>query len=201
MAAEAELNDERFLAPPGPFSMTDEEKDFGEYQSYLRTLTPEALWDVHAHLDADNYPRRAEAVCREMARRRLFYVSPYTQFENRLRLVFGMTLLFAVFAVMLHFAPVLASLANQASQELGGAGVADNGWRIALVADLSKSELRTLAALSLFFRTAALLGVAITVPALFVAGLRLLRNRLRRDVLFCGIFTLLLTLLLLRLSF
>jgi hypothetical protein len=68
------------------FSMTDEEQDIIAFQEYLRTLTPESLWDVQRHLDSDRYPRRGEAASREIARRRLFYLNPYTPLERKLAL-------------------------------------------------------------------------------------------------------------------
>jgi hypothetical protein len=84
------------------FSMTDEEQDIGTFQEYLRTLSPESLWDVQRHLDADRYPRRTEATSREIARRHLIYLTPYSPLERKLRLLFGCLLLLSALAAALH---------------------------------------------------------------------------------------------------
>lgn len=84
------------------FSMTDEEGDLLEFQAYLLRLSPEELWDVHAHLDNDRYPRRSEAVRRELLRRRLFGVSPFTANETRLRNLFGACAGVALFCILLR---------------------------------------------------------------------------------------------------
>lgn len=82
--------------------MTDEEGDLVEFQAYLHSLTPEALWDVLSHVDEDLYPRRREAAQREVLRRRLFFVTPYTPAEVRLRGLFGCSLLASALAAGLH---------------------------------------------------------------------------------------------------
>ncbi len=86
----------------GPFSMTDEEGDITAFAAYVATLAPEALWDVLSHVDESRYPRRHEAILREMARRRLFFVVPYTGRELRLRTFFGASVFLAVLAAFLH---------------------------------------------------------------------------------------------------
>src|SRR4029079_14758775 len=116
-------------------SMTDEEVDIGAYQRYLRGLTPEGLWDVYAHLDSALYPRRREAVQREIARRRLFFVSPYTEFESRLRLLFGFCLGLALLAAVFHNLPNVTGLMNHATRHLGGSVPVPNGGSLALAAD------------------------------------------------------------------
>ena len=95
--------------PRIPFSMTDEEGDLPAFLAYVRTLTPEALWDVQGHLEPDVYPRRYEAVRREIGRRGLFYLSPFTPDEERLRLLFAVwTLGGALCAALLaiHHIPI-----------------------------------------------------------------------------------------------
>ncbi|MES2459826.1 MAG: hypothetical protein V4671_04525 [Armatimonadota bacterium] len=82
--------------------MTDEEQDLPAFQEYLRSLTPDSLWDVQRHLDADRYPRRTEATSREIARRRLYYLNPYSLLERKLRFLFGCLLLLSVLAAALH---------------------------------------------------------------------------------------------------
>jgi hypothetical protein len=187
------LNDDGLSVPPGPFSMTDEEGDIGAYQAYLRTLTPEALWDVHAHLDEDQYPRRAEAVRREVMRRRLFFFSPYTLSESRLRALFGVMLFCAALAVLLHHVPNVFVGANRLSDEIGGMGMSPTGRPLTLMTGLTDKELSVLNGLSGFFRFAAWFGVALSVPALLFAMIRSLQHRLRPDVLVMGVLALLLT--------
>jgi hypothetical protein len=188
------LDDEQPSDAPGPFSMIDEEGDFEAYQEYLRTLTPEALWDVHAHLDEEHYPRRADAVQREIARRKLFFFSPYTRIEARLRVLFGITLLCAVAALLLHHVPTLHIAANHLSDEIGGMGASPvTGRPLTLVTGLTSHELRVLNTLNAFFRTCAWFGIALIVPALLVAMVHLARHRLRPDILVMGVLMLLLT--------
>ncbi len=86
----------------GPFSMTDEERDIGQFAAYVAALAPESLWDVLSHLDAERYPRRRETVLREMARRRLFFVVPYTRWELRLRAFVGGGVFLAALAALLR---------------------------------------------------------------------------------------------------
>ena len=187
------LNDDGLPVPPGPFSMTDEEGDIGAYHAYLRTLTPEALWDVYAHLDEDHYPRRAEAVRREVARRRLFFFSPYTPAESRLRTLFGVMLFCAALAVMLHHVPGVFSGANRLSDEIGGMGMSPTGRPLTLTTGLTNGELGVLHGLSKFFRFAAWFCVVLSVPALLFATVRSVQHRLRLDVLIMGVLALLIT--------
>ena len=86
----------------GPFSMTDEEGDLLRFRAYLASLSPEALWDVFSHLDPDRYPRRREALLREMDRRRLFFVPPYTRRELQLRAFLGVAVFLAALAATLR---------------------------------------------------------------------------------------------------
>jgi hypothetical protein len=189
------LEDKRLSDAHGPFSMTDEEGDFSAYQEYLRTLTPEALWDVHAHLDEDRYPRRADALRREIARRRLFFFAPYTVSEFRLRLLFSLTLLCAIAAVALHHIPTLSAAVNQFSEEIGGMGVSPTtGRRFVLITGLSMREHRVLDTLSAFFRGCAWFGIALSVPGILIAAVRLARHRLRPDILLMGVLALLFSL-------
>lgn len=86
----------------GPFSMMDEEGDLAAFQDYLAALDADALWDVSSHLDPERYPRRHEALGREIARRRLFFVTPYTRFELRLRDLALVCFSLAVLAALLR---------------------------------------------------------------------------------------------------
>ena len=86
----------------GPFSMTDEEGDLAAFQDYLAGLDADALWDVASHLDPEHYPRRQEAARREIARRRLFFVVPYTRFELHLRAFAFVCFSLAVLAALLR---------------------------------------------------------------------------------------------------
>ena len=88
----------------GPFSMTDEEGDIARFAAYLGGQPPEALWDIYSHLDAERYPRRREALLREMERRRLFFVPPYTRQEIRLRTFLGVAVFVAALAAFLRAA-------------------------------------------------------------------------------------------------
>jgi hypothetical protein len=179
-------------------SMTDEERDIGAFQWYLRGLTPEALWDVHAHLDEDRYPRRSESVRREMARRRLFFVSPYTEFESRLRCLFGLCCVLAVLAALFHNIPNLADLVSRATHSLGGSDPSPTGRSFALDATLSPSESHLIAALARFFYDSAVVTALATIIALVPAAVRLSRHNLRRDVLITGLIAFILALGLLR---
>jgi hypothetical protein len=87
---------------------SDEESDIEVYQEYLSHLSPEALWEVGGHLDAENYPRRYEAVQHEIARRRLLFVSPYTPCEAGLRRLYTFCLGFAGLAALLRCISTLA---------------------------------------------------------------------------------------------
>lgn len=86
----------------GLFLRTDEECDIAQFRGYLATLSPEALWDVVSHLDRERYPRRSEAIRRELALRRLFFVVPYTRRELQMRAFLGAAVFWAVFAALLH---------------------------------------------------------------------------------------------------
>lgn len=67
----------------------NEEADVEQYDEYLRGLPPEALWDVLGHIDPEQFPRRHERIRREISRRRLLFVSPYSAAELRLRSIVG----------------------------------------------------------------------------------------------------------------
>jgi hypothetical protein len=179
-------------------SMTDEEVDIGAFQRYLRGLTPEGLWDVYAHLDSDLYPRRSEAVGREMTRRRLFFVSPYTEFETRLRLLFGFCLGLALLAALFHNIPNAAGLMSHATHDFGGSIATPNGGSLALDADLSPSEARLMAGLARFFYDGAFLTAFASVIVLPPAMVRFMRHRLRPDVLLTGLIAVVFALFLLR---
>jgi hypothetical protein len=181
-----------------PLSMTDEERDIGEFQRYLSGLTPEALWDVHAHLDADLYPRRSEAVRREIAHRRLFFISPYTEFEARLRCLFGLCCGLAVLAALFHNIPNLAGLVTHVTRNFGGSIPSPTGRSLALDADLSPSEAQLMASLARFFYDTAAIAAIATVISLIPATVRLVRHNLRRDVFITGLIAFILALGLLR---
>lgn len=173
-------------------SMTDEERDFAVFQEYLRTLSPDALWDVHAHVDADRYPRRYEAVAREMQRRRLFFISPYTTLEARLRALFGTCALLALFAGIVSGLPALSQGMNTAAQSLGASapelpGVVAPGHTIPLFSWHAGDE-RLWRDLLPLARCAALSGASMaTLAALFGAFPAFSRRRLRLEVLVTGV--------------
>jgi hypothetical protein len=192
------VDEESRSALSTPLSMTDEERDIGAFQRYLRGLTPEGLWDVHAHLDPDQYPRRSEAVRREIGRRRLFFVSPYTEFESRLRLLFGFCLGLALLAALFHNLPNFAGLMSHATRDLGGSVPVPNGGSLALAADLSPSETHLLSGLARFFYDTAFLASLASLIALPPALFRLIRHRLRPDVLLTGLIAVVIALFFLR---
>lgn len=168
--------------------MTDEERDFAEFQAYLTALPPEGLWDIQAHLDAERYPRRSEAVRREMERRRLFYVSPYTAREARLRSLFGLS-----FAA----ASLAASLRGIASIRIDLLP----GERLTFFYDLAAGgpkAARMVLPLTCF--VSVLLAAAAGVGVLLAAAL-LARRRLRPDVFVTGVVALTLAAGLLRFAF
>jgi len=182
-------------------SMTNEEQDFPTFQAYLHDLSPDALWDVYIHLDADQYPRRYEAVEREMTRRRLFYVSPYSTLEARLRALFLSAFLLSLCAFVLHILPGVSGAMNHAASSLSGAPVVQiaPGQTMPLFA-WQAGDARACAGLlrvTRFGATAA--SVLATVGALY--GLPLaFRHRLRHDVLLYGIVAVAASWLLLRVS-
>ena len=99
MAEPKMANQERVI---GPFCMADEERDIGAFQAYVAALGPTELWDVLSHLDEEHYPRRRETVLREMARRRLFFVTPYSRLELGLRNFLLLTLFLTGLTLLLH---------------------------------------------------------------------------------------------------
>jgi hypothetical protein len=60
----------------------DEEVDFLEYHSYLRTQSDADLRDIVSHLDFVHCPRRAEAANRELNRRRVADGERYSDLES-----------------------------------------------------------------------------------------------------------------------
>ena len=188
---------------PEPLSMTNEERDIVAFQEYLRTLSPEALWDIHAHLNSDRYPRRYEAVQREMSRCRLLYFPLYNEIESRLRHLFFAAVIFAAFAAGIHLIPEAIAGMARASQELGGDNGGASAYGQALrqatqIYDLSTREVETLNALTRLFRGLTEICLLATALALPVAAYRAFRRRLRPDVVITGIIAALIATLLLR---
>jgi len=161
-------------APVHPFSMTDEEGDLDAFHHYLRTLPPDALWDILSHLDEEQYPRRHEATQREIARRRLLFVTPYTAQEIWLRGMFGWSLLLAVLA---------AALRGIASQQID----LYPGQRLTFFYDLAVGGPPAARMVLPLERTVACLGEIAVIGAVSYAVFRCLHRRLRPDVLMTGV--------------
>ena len=170
------------------FSMTDEEQDIAAFQEYLRTLTPESLWDVQRHLDTDRYPRRCEAASREIAHRRLFYLNPYSPLERRLRFVFACLLLFSVLAAAFH----------------GIAGIPIPllpGEKLPYFYDLAVGGPRVAQIVLPLTRFLASLFFVLSVAGVLTALFQLVCRHLRAEVLATGIGALLLGFLLLAVAY
>lgn len=176
------------ISPLQPFSMTDEESDILAFQEYVRGLSAEALWDVFSHVDGDLYPRRHEAVSREIGRRRLFYVTPYTDTETKLRGLFCWSVLFAALAAALRAIGSLPIHLFPGEKLPFFFDLAAGGPRAALMVLPSERLLATVCEI------AVLIGVGL-------ATIRLLAHRLQQDVLLTGIIALLLSGLFLMLAY
>ena len=188
------------------FALTDEERDNGAFQQYLRTLTPEALWDIGAHLDRDRFPRRGETVAREMARRRLIYVSPYTAFEARLRGIFGWSVTLAALAAALRAVAggLFLIACNSVVRMFGWGGYKINlepvehfSWFIDLAVGGPKAA-RIALPLALLLATG---GLVLTLGGVCVCVWRLRGRRVRPDVLITGVCALVVIGVLTRLAF
>ena len=162
------------VAPPPVLSMTDEEGDLEAFRDYLGTVPPDSLWDILHHLDEEQFPRRAETVRREIGRRRLFFVSPYTVFESRLRTLFFASVGFALLAATLH-ALSQVEFSLEPGEHLS--------WFFDLAVGTPAAARLMLPAAQFALVTSALL----TLGAVVVAAWRLARHRLRRDVLVQGL--------------
>lgn len=79
----------------------DEELDYTEYISYLRSQTESDLCDIASHLDGDRFPRRHEALQREMMRRRVLLSPAFTREENWIRYACLWTIAAALLAMVL----------------------------------------------------------------------------------------------------
>lgn len=179
-------------AMTGPFSMTDEERDIGAFQYYVRALSPDALWDVRAHLDAERYPRRSEAITREMTRRGLFFVSPYTPGELRIRALLVVCVAVAALALLLRFLPAGLSAAQAWLGARFGVSTVEvaPGQRLPFLTGLAACGTEIALVAFPVFRAAAILA-AVFLPLLLGRCLLLFRRRrLRRDIVFmAGIAT------------
>ena len=194
------------LPLPEPLSMTDEERDIAAFQLYLRKLPPEELWDVYAHLDADRYPRRHEAVRRQMNRCRLLFFPLYNEFESRLRCLFFTAVIFAAFAAVIHGIPLAMEAMARTAQEMGGDATPTNygqALRYATlhVSGLSERESDGFHAWMCFFRGLTMVCLAVMAGILPYAFYRALRRRLRPDVVATGVIAALIAGGLLRLAF
>ena len=170
------------------FSMTDEEQDIAAFQEYLHTLTPEALWDVHRHLDAERYPLRSEAAGREIARRRLFYVTPYTILETRLRRLYGCLMLFSALAAALRG---VASIPIHLLP----------GETLPFFYDLAAGGPKASQMVLPLTRSLASLFLVLSVPGTLLALVQLVRCQLRAEVFATGIGALVLGALLLLIAY
>lgn len=156
----------------GPFLRADEERDIEAFAGYVATLTPDALWDVLSHLDEDRYPRRREVVQRELTRRRLFFVIPYTRFEMAVRTFLAAVLLAVVFlAALAALVYVIASFDIEAPY-----GSVPNLKGLALG---NPRAARAMVPVVLPF---ALLAAAATYPLTLYVLFQLLRRRVRREI-------------------
>jgi hypothetical protein len=161
------------------FSMTDEEQDIIAFQKYLHSLTPDALWDVQRHLDEDRYPRRTEAVTREIARRQLFYLTPYSPLEARLRGLFGCLLLLSALAAAFHG---IASISIPLLP----------GEKLPYFYDLAVGGPKAAQIVLPLTRCLASLSFIASIAGIFIAVYRLARRNLRIDVFVTGIGAILL---------
>ena len=162
----------------------DEEHDFGAFRAYLAALSPEELWDVWAHLNQSRFPRRTEAVTREMEKRRLFFLTPYTETELRLRTLSVASVLFATLACVIRGIPPFVALMAQQAHELGAANSGYvPGQRVSFMPGLTSGEEKLLAALLPLTRNAACLTVAVLFGAGIYAAFRFGQKKLRRDML------------------
>ena len=162
----------------------DEEHDFPAFRAYLAGLSPEELWDVWAHLDQNRFPRRTEAITREITRRRLFFLTPYTEAELRLRTISVGSVLFACLAACIRGIPALVGLIAHIAHELG----AENsgyvpGQRVSFMPGLTGGEEKLLAALLPLTRNAACVATVVLGGAALYALMRFTQKKLRRDIL------------------
>lgn len=170
------------------FSMSDEELDIAAFQEYLRALTPESLWDVQRHLDADRYPRRSEAASREIAHRRLFYLNPYSPLERKLRSLFGSLLLLSALAAAFHgVASVPVPLLP--------------GEKLPYFYDLAVGGPKAAQMVLPLTRCLASLCFGLSVAGVLAAVFALARRRLRIEVFVTGIGALLLGFFLLTIAY
>lgn len=173
---------------PSPFSPLDEERDIEAFQDYLRHLGADALHDIQAHLDTERFPRRGEALERELSRRRLFFVCPYTGAELKIRTILSVCLCLALLAAVLR---VIGSVTiNLHPSE-----------RLPFFTDLAVGSPRAARIVLPAAQSAALIGsvlsALLTVRALYL----LARRRIRRDIALLALFLTAATLLLTRCAF
>jgi hypothetical protein len=168
--------------------MSDEEQDIVAFQTYLHSLTPESLWDVQRHLDTDQYPRRTEAVVREISRRRLIYLNPYSPLETRLRSLFGCLLLLSALAAALQ----------------GVAGIPIPllpGEKLSYFYDLAAGGPKAARMVLPLTRCLASLCFIVSAAGVLIAAFQMVRRRLRGEVFATGIASLLLSALLLFIAY
>lgn len=180
----------------------DEERDFDAFRTYLSGLSPEELWDVSAHLDESRFPRRSEAIAREMARRRLFFLTPYTETEARLRTVSVASVLFALLAAVINGIPALVALMVRIAHSLGAenSGYVPEG-RVSFMPGLTSGEEKLFAALLPPARGGASLALLVVCGAALFAAVRFGQRKMRHDVLITLWATVLVAGGLLRLAF
>ena len=165
---------EEVTIPPRVLSMTDEELDILEFRDYLFSLPSESLWDIVLHIDPELYPRRIETVRREIARRRLFFISPYTSFELRLRVVFG--------------ASVALMLLTAALRAIGLFSIhLDPGEHLSWFFDLAVGGPEAARVVFPVARIVAIGGSAVTAGGIGIAAWHVARRRMRPDVLVMGL--------------
>jgi hypothetical protein len=174
--------------PTHTLSMTDEESDIEDFRAYVATLPPDALWDVFAHLDRDQYPRRHEMVEREIARRDLFFVSPNTAHELRLRGIVSVCLALAALSAFLR--------------AVGAVVIRLEPWeRLSWFFDLAVGAPTAARLVLPLARTPALGGALLAVGCTLLAAWGCSRRRVRPDLLVTVAAAAVLSLLFVRLAF
>lgn len=154
--------------------MTDEEGDLPAFQMYLTHLTETELQEVSQYLDSDQYPRRAEAVEREVRRRNVFFVSPYTPLETRLRHLWGACAALGVLCVALRGVGAIPITLLP-------------GEKLSFFFDLAAGGPPAARLVFPFFHLLTVFLIALSVSGLLVAGQALRQNRLRSDVWWTGL--------------
>jgi hypothetical protein len=161
-------------APPRLLSMCDESVDLFEFEAYLHSLPADSLWDIASHLDAERFPTRVDLAQREIERRKLDFVSPYSLLEQRMRTLFGVSVAFALLAAVLH--------------GLGSIDIPlEPGEHLSWFFDLAVGGPAAARMMLPFVQFLAVGGALLTAGAVLFSLARIMRHCLRRDVLVMGV--------------